>query len=148
FAVDRKKTKFQLRYCCFPDTDTVGTTHISSPAGANGGSGVMAGNVQNNTQWHDFKASPGYQGELFLDPDSGAVVRLITEAHLKPSEFVQYEAVRTDFEPRTVGAKTAYLPIRTFVLTTLVPNGDSKASHVAIRHQFVTEDYKDFQPSK
>jgi hypothetical protein len=147
FSIDRKKTKFQLLYCCFPDTDTVGTTHIESAAGATGGSNSMAGNVQNVTQWHTFKASPGFQGQLFLDPDSGAILRLITESHLKPSDFVQYHAVRIDFEPRPFGSRTAYVPIRAFTIATLVPNGDSKAAHVAIRHQYVTEDYKDFQPA-
>jgi tetratricopeptide (TPR) repeat protein len=146
FAVDRRKTRFQLLYCCFPNTDTVGTTHIASPPAASplGGSPIK-GNIQNTTQWQDFKASPGYQGELFLNPQSGAVVRLITEAHLKPGDFVQYEAVRTDFEPRTFGSRTSYVPIRAFILTDLLPNGDSKAARVAVRHQYVTEDYKDFK---
>jgi len=142
FAVDKKKTHFSVNYCCFPQTDTTGTTHVSSPisAGAN-----IPGNMQNNVQWGNFKASTGYHGELFLDPETGNVVRIITEADFKPSDFVHHEAVRTDYAPMTIGGKTLIVPIRTFNIAEIVPNGDANAARVIIRHQFVTQDYKDYK---
>lgn len=141
FAVEKKKTHFSILYCCFPQTDTTGTTHVDSPisAGAN-----IPGNMQNNVQWGSFKASSGYHGELFLDPDTGTVVRLITEADFKPSDFVHHEAVRTDFAPMTVDGKTLIVPIRSFNVAEIVPNGDANAARFTIRHQFVTQDYKDY----
>jgi len=141
FAVEKKKTHFSILYCCFPQTDTTGTTHVDSPisAGAN-----IPGNMQNNVQWGSFKASSGYHGELFLDPDTGTVLRLITEADFKPSDFVHHEAVRTDFAPMTVGGKTLIVPIRSFNVAEIVPNGDANAARFTIRHQFVTQDYKDY----
>lgn len=141
FAVEKKKTHFSILYCCFPQTDTTGTTHVDSPisAGAN-----IPGNMQNNVQWGSFKASSGYHGELFLDPDTGTVVRLITEADFKPSDFVHHEAVRTDFAPMTVDGKTLIVPIRSFNVAEIVPNGDANAARFTIRHQFVTQGYKDY----
>ncbi len=142
FSVEKKKTHFSILYCCFPQTDTTGTTHVGSPisAGAN-----IPGNMQNNVQWGSFKASSGYHGELFLDPDTGTVVRLITEADFKPSDFVHHEAVRTDFAPMTIGGKILVVPIRSFTVAEIVPNGDANAARFTIRHQFVTQDYKDYK---
>ncbi len=142
FAVDKKKTHFSVVYCCFPDTDTTGTTHISSAITAGGN---LPGNMQNNVEWRNFKSSTGYHGELYLDSESVVVVRLITEAEFKPSEFVHYEDIRTDFAPVAVAGKTLIVPIRSFTLAEIVPNGDAKSAHVTIRHQIVTQDLKDYQ---
>jgi hypothetical protein len=147
FAVEKKKTHFGILYCCFPQTDTTGTSHISSGQGVSGAGGgkSLYGNMQNSADWHNFKTNAGYHGELFVDPDSGSVVRLITEAEFKPSDFVHSEDIRTDFEPRDIGGKSYIVPIRTFTIAEVVPNGDANAAHYAVRHQMITEDIKDYQ---
>jgi hypothetical protein len=143
FTIEKKKTHFSIVYCCFPSTDTTGTTHVDAPMRAAAGS--TPGNMQNRVEWSNFKAGAGYHGELFLDSDSGTVVRLITQAQFKPSDFVHYEDIRTDFSPTTVGGKILVVPTRSFTVAEIVPNGDANAAHFTIRHQFVTEDYKDYQ---
>ena len=147
FAIDKKKTHYGIVYCCFPETDTTGTAHISSPQGVSGPGGgkVLKGNMQNDASWHIFKTNAGYRGELFVDPDSGSVVRLITQAEFKPSDFIHYENIRTDFEPRDIGGKTLIVPVRSFTIAEVVPNGAANAARFALRHQMVTEDYKDYQ---
>jgi hypothetical protein len=147
FAVEKKKTHFGIVYCCFPQTDTTGTSHLSGGQGVSGSAGTktLSGNMQNSADWHNFKTNAGYHGELFVDPDSGSVVRLITEAEFKPSDFVHYENSRTDFEPRDIGGKSYIVPIRTFTIAEVVPNGDANAAHYAVRHQMTTEDIKDYQ---
>lgn len=145
FAVDKKKAHFSINYCCFPDTDTVGTIHYSTAASASG-THTPTGNLQNSVDWKNFKTSSGYHGELFVDPNSGAIVRLITEADLKPTDFVHYEDIRTDYAPMPIGGKTLVVPIRSFTLAEVVPNGDANAARVTIRHQFVTEDFKSYLP--
>jgi hypothetical protein len=144
FAVDKKKTHFSVSYCCFPSTDTTGTTHVGSPQGSGPGTNA-AGNMQNNVEWNNFKSNNGYHGELYLDPETGTVVRLIEAVDFKPSDFVHHDAVRTDYAPMTVGGKTLVVPIRTFNIAETVPNGDANTSHVTIRHQFVTQDIKDYK---
>jgi hypothetical protein len=99
------------------------------------------------SEWKNFKATVGYHGELFLDPDSGTVVRTITEAEFKPSDFVHYEDIRTDYAPMPIGGKNLVVPVRAFIVSEVVPNGDSFAAHYSVRHQEVTEDYKDYQPA-
>jgi len=142
FTVDKKKTHYAVNYCCFPDTDTAGVINYSKSAG--GGSSAK-GNLQSVSEWKNFKATVGYHGELFVDPSSGTVVRTITEAEFKPSDFVHYEDIRTDYAPMPIGGKNLVVPVRTFIVSEIVPNGDSFAAHYSVRHQEVTEDYKDYQ---
>jgi hypothetical protein len=146
FAVEKKKTHYAVNYCCFPDTDTAGTIGFSKSAGQSAGGGSSAkGNLQTVSDWKNFKANVGYHGELFVDPDSGVIVRTITEAEFKPSDFVHYEDIRTDYAPMPIGGKTLVVPVRSFTLAEIVPNGDSFAAHYSVRHDLVTEDLKDYQ---
>ena len=144
FNVDKKKTKFQVNYCCFPSSDTAGMLSSGigiSQGGANGGTG----NLQTTSEWKPFKASTGYHGELFIDPVLGVVVRTVTEADFKPADFVHREAIRTDYAPMSIGGKVLVVPVRSFTISEVVPNGDSFAAKYAVRHSFVTQDYKDYQ---
>ena len=40
-----------------------------------------------------------YHGELFVDSATGAILRLITKADLKPTDFVLQEDIRVDYSP-------------------------------------------------
>jgi hypothetical protein len=44
-----------------------------------------------------------------------------------------------------IGGSNLYVPVRSFTIAEVVPNADSFASYYAVRHQFVTQDFKDFQ---
>ena len=162
FTVDKKKSHYALNYCCFPDTESVGGGLYGGNGAKGGGassgaSGSLSasplahpagnGNLSNVSNWKPFNAKSGYHGELFLDPDSGIVLRTIVEAEFKPSDYVHYEDIRVDYAPMPIGDKNLYVPVRSFTIAEVVPNGDSFASHYAARHQIVTQDYKDFQPA-
>jgi hypothetical protein len=141
FAVDKKKSHYAINYCCFPDTSSVGNVLYNGSAAHP----VDNGNIANVSDWKPFNAKSGYHGELFLNPDSGVVLRTIVEAEFKPSDFVHYENIRIDYAPMPIGGNNLYVPVRSFTIAEIVPNGDSFASRYAARHQFVTQDYKDFQ---
>ena len=160
FAVDKKKSHYALNYCCFPDTESVGGGLYGGNGAKGGGSSPSGslsvspaahpagnGNLSNVSNWKPFNTKSGYHGELFLDPDSGIVLRTIVQAEFKPSDFVHSENIRVDYAPMPIGDKNLYVPVRSFTIAEVVPNGDSFASHYAARHQFVTQDYKDFQPA-
>ena len=51
------------------------------------------------------------------------------------------------FIPVTVGAKPLILPVKTFVNTEVVPNGDSGSGKYSTRHTLFTAEYKDYQPA-
>jgi hypothetical protein len=153
FAVQKKKSHYAVDYCCFPDVTQAGMAGFSSAAiaGLQGsGAGGAKGNFQTATDWHDFKVNNlPYHGELFIDPDSGILVRMVTIAEFKNSEVVHQEDQRIDYGPVTVGDKTLVVPVRKIVNTEVVPTGESgSAGKYATRRTMLTAEYKDFQVAK
>ena len=163
FAVGKKKSHYAINYCCFPETSSFGnglygghgggspSPSAGTPAALGGLSASPLSHPAGNgslayvADWNPFNAKSGYRGELFLDPNSGVVLRTIVEAEFKPSDFVHYESIRIDYAPMPMGGNNLYVPVRSFTIAEIVPNGDSFVSQYGIRHQYVTQDYKGFQ---
>jgi hypothetical protein len=152
FDVPKKKAHFPVNVCCFPDVQQAGTVRFSGqmgtgqPGGAAGAGGGAKGNLQTNTDWHNYKANVPYHGEFFVDPDSGIVVRMIAQAELKQTEVVHQEDFRIDYAPVSVGGKAVVVPVKTVVGTEVVPNGDSgSAGGFSIRRTYFTSEYKNYQ---
>jgi hypothetical protein len=146
FSVDKKQTHYAVVYCCFPNAD-IKSSALTVATPTQGGSSAGPGNFQNNVTWSQFKATVPYHGEIFIDPDSGIVVRLVTKAEFKNNAVVHQEDQRIDYAPVAVGAKTMVLPMKTFVLTEVVPNGESQGSgKFTTRHTFFTAEYTNYQP--
>jgi hypothetical protein len=144
YSVQKKKSHYAVDYCCFPDVSATGKAQFSSAAL---GAGGATGNFQTATDWHDFKANGvPYHGELFVDPDTGIVVRLISIAEFKNSDVVHQEDQRIDYLPVKVGDKDMVLPVRKMINTEVVPTGDSgSAGKYTTRRTMLTSEYKDFQ---
>jgi hypothetical protein len=149
FDVPKKKAHFAVNVCCFPDVNQTGVANFQSASTSSahgGGGGGAKGNFQTNTEWNDYKTTVPYHGEFFIDPDTGIVVRMITEAELKPTEVVHQVDERIDYAPVTVGGKMLVLPVKTIVNTEVVPNGDSGAAgKFSIRRTLFSSEYKDYQ---
>jgi len=92
FQIPKKKSHINTNVCCFPNVDQTGVARFSSAtlAAATGGSGGASGNFQTTTDYSSrFKANGvPYHGQLFIDPDTGIVVRMITQLELKPTDVV------------------------------------------------------------
>ncbi len=154
FSVDKKKTHYAVNYCCFPDVDQTGVANFSgqngagAPKGSPGAPGGAKGNFQTNTSWKNYKATVPYHGELFVDLDTGIVVRLITVAEFKSSDVVHQEDQRIDYGPVAVDGKTLVLPGKTVVNTEVASNGESAAAgKYNTRHTLLTAEYKDYKPA-
>ena len=150
FQVPKKKSHINTNVCCFPNVDQTGVARFSSAAiaGPTGGSGGASGNFQTNTDFSNhFKANGvPYHGELFIDPDTGIVVRMITQLELKKSDVVHQQDTRVDYGPVKVGDKELVLPMKTVINTEVVPNGDSQAAgKFSTRDTLFTIEYKDYQ---
>jgi len=151
FDVSKKKAHFPVDVCCFPDVSSAGKANFSSAAigGLTGGGGGAAGNFQTATSWHPYKGSVPYHGEIFIDPDTGVVVRMNTIADLKPTEVVHQVDTRIDYLPMSVDGKTLVLPANAYMNTEVVPNGDSgSAGKYSVRRTLFTSEYKNYQASK
>ncbi|HWE85684.1 MAG TPA: hypothetical protein VG267_12130 [Terracidiphilus sp.] len=151
YQVAKKKAKMAVNVCCFPQIDQAGvvTFQSASTGSLNGGSGGGArGNLQTNTSWSPYKEkNVGYRGEFFIDPDSGIVVRMITMAEQKSSDMVHQLDTRIDYGPVTIGGKALVLPVRSVMITEVVPNGEAGAGGFSTRTTLFTSEYKNYAPA-
>ncbi len=150
FQVPKKESHFNANVCCFPEVTQAGSVTFTSAAigaaGGPGGAGGATGNFQTATNWKDYKATAlPYHGEIFIDPDTGIVVRLDTQAEFKTSDIVHQEDARVDYGTVQVGDAIAVLPMRTVILTEVAPNGDSQAAGArTLRRTLFTSEYKGY----
>jgi len=151
FAVDKKKSHYAVNYCCFPDSEQAGVLSYSMPSAKGGAPSTTQasakGNLQTNTSWKNYKATVPYHGEIFVEPNTGIVVRLVTMADFKPTDVVHQEDQRIDYGPVTVAGKVLVLPVKSVINTEVVPNGDTGAGKYSTRRTLFTIEYKDYQPA-
>jgi hypothetical protein len=140
FAVEKKNSHYAVNYCCFPETTQGGEMTLRGQ-----GSPGSAGNYNVNAVWKNYKATVPYHGEIFVDPNTGVVLRLITQADFKSSEWVRQEDQRIDYGTEMVGGKTLVLPKSSIVDTTEMPYGDNPKGRFVFRHTLFTSEYKDYQ---
>jgi hypothetical protein len=153
FIVPNDHSRLDVRVCCFPVIHQAGiatfytATTALTLAGGGGSGGGVAGNFQTNTNWNEYKTTAPYHGGLFIDPQTGIVVRLIVQAELKSSDVVHEYDTRIDFAPARVGDHTYILPVKSYVNTLVVPNGDSGAATYTTRRTLFTSEYLDYELS-
>jgi hypothetical protein len=142
FAVDKKKSRYDVNYCCFPKTDT------ASGVAAAGAFTPMPGEIQSVTSYRPFKKTAGFHGEFSIDPEDGTILRVITYADLKPTDYVHQEAVRTDYSPIVVDGKEYVLPLESFTVNEVVPGGESNSIAYSVRHALFNVMYTNYQLRK
>ena len=86
-----------------------------------------------------------YHGEIYIEPGSGIVVRLITQTEEKSSDMVHQVDERIDYGPVTVGGKPLVLPVRAVTITEVVPSGESGVGRISTRCTLFTSEYKNYQ---
>jgi hypothetical protein len=148
YSVDKKKSHYQVLYCCFPDVEQTGTARFANSMQNGGGAATAKGNLQTNTNWNPWKSQAPYHGEFFVDADTGIVVRLVVQVDFKNSDVVHQEDDRIDYGPVTVDGKPLVVPVRSVVATEVVANGESGVGGYATRHSLFTSEYKDYAAAK
>ena len=157
FKVPIKNSGFAVDVCCFPTSTQTGKAAfynnfsaktVAGSEAAPGGGGGVVGDFQTNTNFDQhFKAHVPYHGEIFVDSATGIVVRLILQAEFKASDEVQQEDWRIDYGPVVVGTKAMVLPSKTFLNTTVVPNGNSGSGKFSTRRTLFIADCKGYKPA-
>ncbi|MGA3205870.1 MAG: hypothetical protein ABSF12_25535, partial [Bryobacteraceae bacterium] len=149
FAVDKKNTHYAVNYCCFPEMSQAGPMTMRGGSGSGAGTappgGTGMGNYLTNATWRNLKLTVPYHGQVFVDPDSGIIVRLDTEAEFKSSELVRQENQCINYGVVTVGDKPLVLPVRAFIDTLALPYGDDEKGRTVLRHTLFTTDYKNYE---
>lgn len=140
FTVDKKKSHYTVDYCCFPFTSTENASVTPS------GDAVMLpmpGTLHSHS-WRPFKKGVPYHGLIYIDPESGAILRTITIADLMPFDFVRTEKVRVDYGIEKLEGKECAVPVRRLTVNETVPSADTRSVSFPVRHELLSAEYLDY----
>ncbi len=64
-----------------------------------------------------YRGTPAYHGELFLDPATGAVLRVTLEAELGENEIIRRAAISLEYGPVEIGGASSICPTRSVAIS-------------------------------
>lgn len=88
YRVPVEKSRFQIKGCCLPD----------------------GGEVKG------FRKTTGYSGEISIDPQNGAILRLVFRADLTAIPPLVRSDIMVEYRPVNIGGKTYICPVRSVAL--------------------------------
>jgi VWFA-related protein len=89
FSVSQPDSRYRVGYCCLPD-----------------GGGTTA-----------LQILSGYHGEITIDPDNGAILRLVIEADLRPDLPIHSSNIAVEYGPVEIGSKLYICPVKSVSLS-------------------------------
>ncbi len=104
---------------------------------------------QDHVSFHD---TPGYYGEIALDPKSGAILRMTLVAESKPGDPVSHVASVIEYGPVVLGHHRSICPLRSLTFMVEEANGCGRGNHklpkpIAMINQTIFSNYHRFGSS-
>ena len=93
FAVPEDGSTYNVRFCCIADKG-------SSPS--------------------VFQATPAYHGEIAINPDTGAILRIVLKTDLKPGIELRRMDLVVDYAPVSIGGKSFICPVKSVSLANVL----------------------------
>jgi hypothetical protein len=120
FAVDKRNELYAVDYCCF----------------------LTARNQ--DFEWKPYKKTVGLHGELFIDPDTGTTFRIVLQAELSPTDYVEQEDTRIDYGKETVDGNVYVVPEGSFTQVYLDAAGDTPTKGPVMRRTILVAGYSNY----
>lgn len=84
YAVAQDRTHYDVKYCCFPSENS----------------------------WHMFEALTSYHGEIAVDPETGAILRLTIQTEIPAGEPIYRADVLVEYGPVEIGGQQYLCPTK------------------------------------
>lgn len=119
YQVPQSASHFAVDFCCLSS----GYDHMSGTSYAEGvfgrpptfsSNGQIAAGSQINDSYH---GTPGYHGSIYVDPATGAILRITEDAELNASEPVTRNAVSIEYGTVEIGGKKFICPVHSVALS-------------------------------
>lgn len=140
FEIPKKKSHYAVDYCCFANVESA-----SASQGTGGDNILGQPNVMNVSTWKPYNKKVPYHGLLYIDPPSGAILRIVIVAELRPFDFVHAEQTRIDYGTETVNGKKYEVPLHSIAMNETVPGGDTKPTVYPVRRGLTFANYSSYQ---
>jgi VWFA-related protein len=115
YQVPRGVSHFEVNYCCLKEAPVNLLPSGSATARRGGGDSQIP--VEPAPTLKPFRTTPGYHGSLYVNPATGAIVRVTIEAELKSDDPITRAATVTQYGPITIGDKRYTLPVRSLAFS-------------------------------
>ena len=112
YSVPKSASQYTVDYCCI----AFGTGGGGRAGGRRGGGGSAPPVNPPPDASNSFHKTPGYHGSLFIDPASGAILRLTLEADLGSGPVARM-ASAIEYGPVVIGDRKYICPLRSLALT-------------------------------
>jgi hypothetical protein len=104
---------------------------------------------QDHVSFHD---TPGYHGDIALDPKTGAIMRMTLEAESRSNDPVSHVASVVEYGPVVLGSRRSICPLRSLTFMVEEANSCSHGNHklqkpVAMINQTIFSNYHRFGSS-
>jgi hypothetical protein len=91
YSIPKEKSTYVVNYCCF--------NPLNQPP-------------------HHFQSVPPFHGEIAIDPETGAVYRLMIVTELSPSDPIFQAEIMVEYEPVDIGGRMYVCPSKSVTITT------------------------------
>ncbi len=98
YSVPQDLSNYNLEYCCF--------TSGKEPAGDEG-----------KEDWNVYETLPPYHGEIAIDPESGAILRLTIQTDIPADQPIYRADILVEYGPVELGGKEYFLPARSVTIS-------------------------------
>ncbi len=115
YAVPKAASHFEVQYCCLREDAPSQHREMSRGVGRGAGPATPVAAAPANVKL--FHVTPGYHGSLFVDPSTGAVLRITLEAELKPDDPITRAAIAVEYGPVQLGERTTICPVRSLAFS-------------------------------
>jgi hypothetical protein len=126
FNVPKSASHYTIHYCCLSDGTRGGGR---GGGGRRGGGGSATANPLADTT-NTLRKTPGYRGSLFLDPNSGVVLRVTMEAELEQGPLSR-AGMAIDYGPVAIADRKYICPLRSLALSEAKDEASSSTFAVA-----------------
>jgi hypothetical protein len=79
-----------------------------------------------------YHGTPSYHGNLYLDPATGAVLRVTVESNLKPSDPITRAALSVQYGPVEIGGNRYICPVHSIAISSTKSHAKGDMSDMEI----------------
>jgi VWFA-related protein len=115
YEVPRAASHYAVNYCCIRDQEFVERRDLRFNS-RNQSPQQMATLAKTDAS-QSFRDTPGYHGSIFVDPATGAILRITLEAELKESDPISRAQTVVEYGPVKIGEDSYICPVRSLAIS-------------------------------
>jgi hypothetical protein len=102
FKIPSNASHYLVDYCCVRHSEGPDPNH------------PWMGDVKTP---NSYRGTPGYHGSLYIDPDSGTILRVTLQTELKSSDPITRSDMAVHYGPVEIGGKTYICPVKSVAIS-------------------------------